>query len=113
MKRVLAALLFAAAAPVGAQTIAIVNGTVALGDGSQPIPNGTVVIRDGRIVAAGGMRMKLPAGTQVIELRRTRTASGVRYDAFGEPPSTFFWDKGALATVAVEGDTYPECRRVR
>jgi len=55
------------ASPLAAQTFAIVNGTVALGDGSQPIPNGTVVIRDGRIVAAGGMRMKLPAGTQVID----------------------------------------------
>ena len=54
----------------------------------------------------------LTAGTQMIELRRTRTASGVRYDAFGEPPRTFVWDKGPLATVAVEGDTYPECRRV-
>jgi imidazolonepropionase-like amidohydrolase len=55
------------ASPLGAQTFAIINGTVALGDGSQPIPNGTVVIRDGRIVAAGGMRMKLPAGAQVID----------------------------------------------
>jgi imidazolonepropionase-like amidohydrolase len=67
IRRVVAALLLAAAAPASAQTFAIVNGTVALGDGSQPIPNGTVVIRDGRIVAAGGMRMKLPAGTQVID----------------------------------------------
>ncbi|MFL6740190.1 MAG: amidohydrolase, partial [Sphingomicrobium sp.] len=67
IRRVLALLLLGAAAPVAAQTIAIVNATVALGDGSQPIPNGTVVIRDGRIVAAGGMRMKLPAGTQVID----------------------------------------------
>jgi len=67
IRRIAAALLLAAAAPASAQTFAIVNGTVALGDGSQPIPNGTVVIRDGRIVAAGGMRMKLPAGTQVID----------------------------------------------
>ena len=49
----------------------------------------------------------------MIELRRARTASGLRYDAFGEPPRTFVWHEGALATVAVEGDTYPECRRVR
>ena len=55
------------AAPAAAQTFAITGGTVALGDGSQPIPNGTVVIRDGRIVAAGGMQMKLPAGAQVID----------------------------------------------
>jgi len=67
IRSIAAALLLASAGPVGAQTFAIVNGTVALGDGSQPIPNGTVVIRDGRIVAAGSMRMKLPAGTQVID----------------------------------------------
>jgi len=64
---VLASLLFAAAGPVAAQTLAITGGTVALGDGSQPIANGMVVIRDGRIVAAGDVRMKLPEGTQVID----------------------------------------------
>ena len=63
----IAALLLAAAAPAGAQTFAITGGTVALGDGSQPIPNGMVVVRDGRIVAAGDIRMKLPADTQVID----------------------------------------------
>ena len=77
MIRSIAALLLATAAPLGAQTLAIVNGTVALGDGSQPIPNGTVVIRDGRIVAAGGMRMKLPAGTQVIDASRKWVTPGI------------------------------------
>jgi imidazolonepropionase-like amidohydrolase len=67
IRRAVVALLLAGAAPVGAETIAITGGTVALGDGSQPIPNGTVVIRDGRVIAAGAMRMKLPAGTQVID----------------------------------------------
>ena len=67
IRRAFAALLMAAAAPASAQTFAISGGTVALGDGSQPIPNGMVVVRDGRIVAAGDIRMKLPAGTQVID----------------------------------------------
>lgn len=67
IRRLTVALLLAAAAPVAAQTIAITGGTVALGDGSEPIPNGMVVIRDGRVVAAGNVRMKLPAGTQVID----------------------------------------------
>jgi imidazolonepropionase-like amidohydrolase len=67
IRRVIAALLVAAAAPAAAETVAITGGTVALGDGSEPIPNGTVVIRDGRIVAAGGMRVKLPAEAQVID----------------------------------------------
>ena len=55
------------AAPAGAQTFAIVGGTVALGDGSEPIENGMVVVRDGRILAAGNVRMKLPANTRVID----------------------------------------------
>src|SRR4051794_38256914 len=67
MRRALATLLLATAAPVAAQTFAISGGTVALGDGSQPIQNGMVVVRDGRILAAGDVRMKLPAGTQVID----------------------------------------------
>src|SRR3954452_25292099 len=67
IRRVLAGLLIAAAAPAAAQTFAISGGTVALGDGTQPIPNGMIVVRDGRIVAAGDVRMKLPAGTQVID----------------------------------------------
>src|SRR3954466_1355760 len=67
IRRTLLALLLTAAAPLTAQTIAITGGTVALGDGSEPIQNGTVVIPDGRIAPAGGMQMKLPAGTQVID----------------------------------------------
>ena len=55
------------AAPLAAQTFVISGGTVALGDGSEPIPNGQVVIRDGRVVAAGNVRMKLLAGAQVID----------------------------------------------
>jgi imidazolonepropionase-like amidohydrolase len=54
------------AAPAAAQTYAIVNGTVALGDGSEPISGGTVVIRNGRIVEAGP-RARAPAGAQVID----------------------------------------------
>ena len=63
----IAALLAAAAMPAAAETFAIVNGTVAKGDGSAPIQNGVVVVRDGRIVAAGDTRLKLPAGTRVID----------------------------------------------
>ena len=67
IRKLAACLLIAVATPALAQTIAIRGGTVALGDGSEPIPHGTVVIRDGRIVAAGGMQIKLPAGTQVVD----------------------------------------------
>ena len=61
-----AAVLMATAVPAVAQTVAITGGTVALGDGSEPIQGGTVVMRNGRIVAAGpGVRV--PSGAQVID----------------------------------------------
>jgi imidazolonepropionase-like amidohydrolase len=66
IRRIVAALLVAAAVPAGAQTFAIVNGIVAKGDGSEPIQGGTVVIRDGRIVAAGA-NVAVPTGAQVID----------------------------------------------
>lgn len=73
-----AALLLTAAlfaAPATAQTVAIVNGTVAVGDGSQPIPNGTVVFRDGRIVAAGA-DVDVPAGATVVDAAGRWVAAG-------------------------------------
>ena len=60
------ALLLTVAMPAAAETIAITNGTVAIGDGSGPIQNATVVIRDGRIVAAG-QGVAIPAGARVID----------------------------------------------
>lgn len=59
-----AALLLAfASGSALAQTVAITGGTVALGDGSEPIEGGTVVIRNGRIVAAG-RGVAVPADAQ-------------------------------------------------
>lgn len=55
----------AAAGPVQG-TIAITGGTVVIGDGSAPIDNATVVLRDGRIVAAGA-GIAVPAGAQRID----------------------------------------------
>ena len=64
-------------------------------------------------LAPGDDGALLTAGTEVFELHRTRAASGARYDAPEDPGGTFFWEKGDLATVVVQGDTYPECRRLR
>ncbi len=62
----IAALALPIAAPVSAETIAITNATVATGDGSAPIQGGTVVIRDGRIVAAGA-GVAVPSDARVID----------------------------------------------
>jgi imidazolonepropionase-like amidohydrolase len=60
----LLAALMATAAP--AQTLAITGGTVALGDGSEPIEGGTVVISNGRIVSAG-RGVAVPLGAQRVD----------------------------------------------
>jgi imidazolonepropionase-like amidohydrolase len=62
----IAAALMSAASPLAAQTIAITNGTLVLGDGSAPIEEGTVVIRNGRIAAAGA-EVQAPADAQMID----------------------------------------------
>ncbi|MFN7158148.1 MAG: amidohydrolase, partial [Erythrobacter cryptus] len=58
MKRLLAAALSScalalAAAPALAQDVTITNARLVIGDGSEPIANGTVVVRGGSVVYAG------------------------------------------------------------
>lgn len=72
----IAALLVAASAPALAQTIAITGGMVALGDGSEPIPGGTVVVRNGRIVAAGE-NVRVPAGAEIVDARGKWVTPGI------------------------------------
>lgn len=60
-----AAATLALAAPAMAQDFAITNATVATGDGSEPIENATVVVRNGRVVSAGPGAA--PSGMEVID----------------------------------------------
>ena len=76
MKALLLAAAALIAAPACAETIAITGGTLAIGDGSRPIPNGTVVMRDGRIVAAGA-NVATPAGATVIDAHGKWIAAGL------------------------------------
>ncbi|MBC2778369.1 amidohydrolase family protein [Parasphingopyxis marina] len=66
MKILLALLALVLAAPLAAQSVAIIGGTVVVGDGGDPIPNGTVVLRGGRVVAAGA-NVAVPAGAQIVD----------------------------------------------
>ncbi|MGX7951039.1 amidohydrolase family protein [Tsuneonella sp. HG249] len=52
--------------PLAAQDVAIVNATVATGDGSDPVEGATVVIRGGKVVAAG-RGVAVPAGVPAID----------------------------------------------
>jgi imidazolonepropionase-like amidohydrolase len=75
VKRAFLLLATMLASPVAAQTVAITGATVATGDGSAPIENGTVVFQNGRIAAAGA-GVAVPAGAQVIDGRGKWVAPG-------------------------------------
>ncbi len=79
MKRALTlAASFAAciAAPATAQDVAITNATVATGDGSEPIAGATVVIRGGKVVAAG-RDVAVPANIPTLDGAGTWVTPGI------------------------------------
>jgi imidazolonepropionase-like amidohydrolase len=75
IRAALLALLLGAAAPVAAQTVAITGGMVAKGDGGEAA-FGTVIIRNGRIVAAGPA-VRVPAGATVVDARGKWVTPGI------------------------------------
>lgn len=54
------------ALPAAAQTVAITNAKLVIGDGSAPIENGTVIVRSGRVVAAGA-NLPVPSGIEAVD----------------------------------------------
>lgn len=60
------ALLSLTAAPALAQSVAVTNATLVIGDGSAPIQGGTVLVTNGKVVAAGS-GIAVPAGTRTID----------------------------------------------
>jgi imidazolonepropionase-like amidohydrolase len=63
---VLGALLFVLSTPAFAQSLAITGATLAIGDGSEPVRNGTVLISAGKVTAAG-VGIAIPPGTKTID----------------------------------------------
>lgn len=74
-----------------AQDIAVTNATVALGDGSAPIPHGTVVVRGGKIVAAGA-GVTVPAGVSSVD----GTGKWVTPGLFAAVTDLGLWDVEAV-----------------
>ena len=77
--------------PAVAQDFAITNATVATGDGSEPIENGTVVVRGGRVVAAGA-GVAVPAGVQTIDGQGRWVTPGL----FSAVTDLGLWDVSAV-----------------
>ncbi len=90
--------LFAASAalalgtPAVAQDFAITNATLATGDGSDPIEGATLVVRDGRVTAAG-TGVAPPAGIAVID----GTGKWVTPGLFATLTNLGLWDVGAVS----------------
>jgi imidazolonepropionase-like amidohydrolase len=76
MMRIYAVCIALLATPALAQTTAIVGGTVAIGDGSQPIENGKVLFRGDRIIAAGA-GIAVPRDARVIDAHGKWVAAGM------------------------------------
>ena len=75
IRAALLALLLGTAAPAAAQTVAITGGMVARGDGGEAA-FGTVVIRNGRIVAAGP-GVGIPPGATIVDARGKWVTPGI------------------------------------
>ncbi len=76
-RRLLAAAAAALAAlPASAQTVAVTNAKLVIGDGSAPVEGGTVVVRGGRVVAAG-RGVAVPAGVPVIDAQGRYVTPGI------------------------------------
>jgi len=76
----------------------------------QPLAFASTLVCGDRSVTVGhvGETMRMEAGGETFDLRPVRSASGARYEAVGDP-STSFWSKGDRATVVVHGQPWPEC----
>ena len=61
------AALLASATPALAQDMAVTNARLVIGDGTPPIDNGTVVVRGGKVVAAGA-GVAVPADLKPIDV---------------------------------------------
>jgi len=66
IRQMLAALMFTAAIPAAAETVAITGGRVVTMGAAGEIARGTVIVRDGRIVAVGA-DVAVPPGARIID----------------------------------------------
>ncbi|WP_417769932.1 META domain-containing protein [Stappia sp.] len=72
----------------------------------------TSTLMCGDTIARFGMRDERPVlqvGDEEFALREVKSASGAKYEAEGDP-DTSFWSKGETALVTLHGTQLPECR---
>ncbi|MEL7445398.1 MAG: amidohydrolase [Pseudomonadota bacterium] len=79
------------ASPIAAQDFALTNATVVTGDGSEPITNGTVLVRAGKVVAAG-RDVEVPANVASDDVGGRWVTPGI----FAAITTLGIWDVGAV-----------------
>lgn len=87
-----AAATIALPAAAAAQDVAIVGATLATGDGSAPIENGTVVVRGGKIVSAGA-GIAVPVDVPTVDGSGMWVTPGL----FATVTTLGLWDVGAVS----------------
>ncbi len=97
MKRLLtlaASAIALTAAPASAQDFVIANATLALGDGSEPIEDGVVIVEDGRVSYAGAIVEGMAFETdQVFDAGDAWVTPGL----FATVTTLGLWDVGAVS----------------
>ncbi|MDY7098172.1 MAG: amidohydrolase [Pseudomonadota bacterium] len=90
-----ASALALAASPAAAQDLVITNATLVLGDGSEPIENGVLVIENGEVKSAGRPSpiMVTPSDTPVIDAGGAYVTPGL----FATVTTIGIWDVGAVS----------------
>jgi imidazolonepropionase-like amidohydrolase len=68
--------LLVSVSSLSAQTVVITNATLVLGDGSGPIEGGTVVVRNGRVVAAGAT-VRVPTDGEMVDAKGKWVTPGI------------------------------------
>ncbi len=76
MKHLLLGCAAVFATPALSQSFAITGGTVVIGDGSAPIENGTVIVNNGRVTAAG-TGISVQPGAKIIDATSKWVTTGI------------------------------------
>ncbi|MEM6266094.1 MAG: amidohydrolase [Pseudomonadota bacterium] len=95
MKRLLALAASALAlspAPAAAQDLVVTNAKLVLGDGSEPLDGATLVVRDGKVTAAG-RDISVPADLPTIDAAGAWVTPGL----FASVTTLGIWDVGAVS----------------
>ena len=87
-----ASTLVIAASPAAAQDMVITNANLVIGDGKGPIEGGTVVVRDGKVIAAGA-DVNAPADIAVVDAGGAWVTPGL----FATISTLGIWDVGAVS----------------